>query len=195
MSFAAIGTALGTSALGGALATASVAGAVGSIYSGEKARSAQKKASRNQEGVRRAQQAREQMAAVRQQRIAQAQIVQGAATGGTLQSSAAQGGYSSVGSLTAGNMQFSNQMDFFQTRIAQNMSKANQYAGQASMFGSVANLAMMGANMGSTDTSPATPAAASGSGYGVQGGMSGANSSHVVSGAFSNPLPPSPFRG
>jgi hypothetical protein len=158
MSFVAIGTALGTSALGGALATAAVVGTAGSIYSGEKSRSAQKKASRNQEGVRRAQQAREQMAAVRQQRIAQAQIVQGAATGGTLQSSAAQGGYSSVGSLTAGNMQFSNQMDYFQSRIAQNMSKANQYAGQASTFGGVANLAMMGASMAPNKTTTSTNA-------------------------------------
>jgi hypothetical protein len=140
-----------------ALVVAAV-GTAGSIYSGEKSRKAQRKASRNQEGVRRAQQAREQMAAVRQQRIAQAQIVQGAATGGTLQSSAAQGGYSSVGSLTAGNMQFSNQMDYFQTRIAQNMSKANQYAGQASTFGSVANLAMMGANMAPNKTTTSTNA-------------------------------------
>ena len=130
----------------------------GSIVASEKSRKAQRKASRNQEGVRRAQQAREQMAAVRQQRIAQAQIVQGAATGGTLESSAAQGGYSSVGSLTAGNMQFSNQMDFFQTRIARNMSKANQYAGQASTFNSVANLAMMGANMAPNKTTTSTNA-------------------------------------
>jgi hypothetical protein len=130
----------------------------GSIVTGEKSRKAQRKASRNQEGVRRAQQAREQMAAVRQQRIAQAQIVQGAATGGTLQSSAAQGGYSSVGSLTAGNMQFSNQMDYFQSRIAQNMSKANQYAGQASTFGGVANLAMMGASMAPNKTTTSTNA-------------------------------------
>ena len=136
-----------------ALVVASV-GTVGSIVAGEKSRKQQKKAARNQEGVRRAQQAREQMAAVRQQRIAQAQIVQGAATGGTLQSSAAQGGYSSVGSLTAGNMQFSNQMDFFQTRIAQNMAKANQYAGQASTFNSVANLAMMGNSMRPDSTTP-----------------------------------------
>jgi len=136
-----------------ALVVASV-GTVGSIVAGEKSRKQQKKAARNQEGVRRAQQAREQMAAVRQQRIAQAQIVQGAATGGTLQSSAAQGGYSAVGSLTAGNMQFSNQMDFFQTRIAQNMAKANQYAGQASTFNSVANLAMMGSSMLPNSTTP-----------------------------------------
>jgi len=136
-----------------ALVVASV-GTVGSIVAGEKSRKQQKKAARNQEGVRRAQQAREQMAAVRQQRIAQAQIVQGAATGGTLQSSAAQGGYSAVGSLTAGNMQFSNQMDFFQTRIAQNMAKANQYAGQASTFNSVANLAMMGNSMRPDSTTP-----------------------------------------
>jgi hypothetical protein len=127
---------------------------VGSIVSGEKSRKQQKKAARNQEGVRRAQQAREQMAAVRQQRIAQAQIVQGAATGGTLESSAAQGGYSAVGSLTAGNMQFSNQMDFFQTRIARNMAKSNQYAGQASTFNSVANLAMMASSMSPNSTTP-----------------------------------------
>jgi hypothetical protein len=120
---------------------------VGSVVSGEKSRKQQRKAARNQEGVRRAQQARERMAAVREQRIAQAQIVQGAATGGTLQSSAAQGGYSSVGSRTAGNIQFGNQMDFFQSRIAQNMTKSNQYAGQASMFGAVANLAMSADNM------------------------------------------------
>jgi hypothetical protein len=142
-------------------AAVAAAATVGSLVVGEKSRKQQKKASRNQEGVRRAQQAREQMAAareqmaaVRQQRIAQAQIVQGAATGGTLQSSAAQGGYSAVGSLTAGNMQFSNQMDFFQTRIAQNMAKANQYAGQASTFNSVANLAMMGSSMLPNSTTP-----------------------------------------
>ena len=130
-----------------------VASTAASIYTGEKARKQQKKATRNQEGIRRAQQAREQMASVRQQRIAHSQIVQGAASGGTLDSSGAQGGYSAVGSLTSGNMQFANQMDFFQSRIAQNMQKANQYAGQASMYGSVANLAMMGSSM----ASPATP--------------------------------------
>ena len=136
-----------------AFTAVAVASTAASIYTGEKARKQQKKATRNQEGVRRAQQAREQMASVRQQRIAQSQIVQGAASGGTLDSSGAQGGYSAVGSLTSGNMQFANQMDFFQSRIAQNMQKANQYAGQASMYGSVANLAMMGSSM----TSPATP--------------------------------------
>ena len=145
---------LETALLTNYLLGAAVVGTAASVVSGEKSRKQQKKAARNQEGVRRAQQAREQMAAVRQQRIAQAQIIQGAATGGTFQSSAAQGGYSSVGSLTAGNMQFSNQMDFFQSRIAQNMSKANQYAGQASMFNSVANLAMMGANMAPNKTTP-----------------------------------------
>jgi hypothetical protein len=172
---------------------ATVVGTAASVVSGEKSRKQQRKAARNQEGVRRAQQARERMAAVREQRIAQAQIVQGAATGGTSESSAAQGGYSAVGSLTAGNLQFGNQMDFFQSRIAQNMTKANQYAGQASMFGAAANLAMMGSSL--ANTSPATPASASGSGYGMQGGMSGSNASHVSSGIFSNPLPPSPFGG
>jgi len=139
-------------------AAVAAAATVGSLVVGEKSRKAQRKAARNQEGVRRAQQAREQMKAVREQRIAQAQIVQGAATGGISGSSAAQGGYSSVGSLTAGNMQFSNQMDFFQTRIAQNMTKANQYAGQASMFGAASNLAMMGSSMAPNKTTISTNA-------------------------------------
>ena len=140
--------------------TALIGAAIGltgaSIVTGEKARKQQRKATRNQEGVRRAQMAREKMAAVREQRIAQSQIIQGAATGGTLDSSGAQGGYSAVGSLTSGNIQFANQMDFFQSRIAQNMTKANQYAGQASMFSSGANLAMMGSSM----AKPTTPAQA-----------------------------------
>ena len=160
----------------------------GSIVTGEKSRKQQKKAARNQEGVRRAQQARESMAAVREQRIAQSQIVQGAATGGTLESSGAQGGYSAVGSLTAGNIQFSNQMDFFQSRIAQNMEKASQYAGQASIFNGVANLAMSASSM----SSPATPSQAV-----PAGSMSnaGSQSSSIASNSspWSNPLPPSPF--
>jgi len=160
----------------------------GSIVTGEKSRKQQRKATRNQEGVRRAQQARERMASVREQRIAQAQIVQGASTGGTLDSSSAQGGYSAVGSLTAGNIQFGNQMDFFQSRIAQNMTKANQYAGQASIFNSVANLAMTGASM----MKPATPSQSVPS-----GSMSnaGSQSSSIASNSspWSNPLPPSPF--
>jgi len=135
-----------------AAAVAATVATGASIVTGEKSRKQQRKATRNQEGVRRAQQARERMASVREQRIAQAQIVQGASTGGTLDSSSAQGGYSAVGSLTAGNIQFGNQMDFFQSRIAHNMTKANQYAGQSSMFNSLANLSMMAApNTTSTD--------------------------------------------
>jgi hypothetical protein len=141
-----------------------VASTAASIYTGEKARKEQRKATRNQEGVRRAQQARERMAAVREQRIAQAQIVQGASTGGTLDSSSAQGGYSAVGSLTAGNIQFGNQMDFFQSRIAQNMTKANQYAGQSSMFNSLANLSMM--------ASPNTTSTEGGGGSGTKNSVS-----------------------
>lgn len=166
---------------------ATLVGAGASVVTGEKSRKQQRKATRNQEGVRRAQMAREKMAAVREQRIAQSQIIQGAATGGTLDSSGAQGGYSAVGSLTSGNIQFANQMDFFQSRIAQNMTKANQYAGQASMFSSVANLAMMGSSMAES-TTPAPPPAGSMSNAGSQ-------SSSIVntSQPWTNPLPPSPF--
>lgn len=119
----------------------------GSIYSGEKSRSASKKASRKQERMARLQSARDAMAQVRQQRIAQAQIMQGAATQGTQASSAAQGGYSSVGALTSGNLQFINQMDTLGSQVSGLMRKSQSYAGQASTLNAVSNLAMTGAGM------------------------------------------------
>lgn len=124
-----------------------------SIIQGEKSRSQQRKAARKQENLRKRQVARDNMAQVRQARISQGQVLQGAATQGTLSSSAAQGGYSAIGALTSGNIQFTNQIDNMNAAIASNMSKANLYAGQASTYGSIANLAMMGANM----MGPASP--------------------------------------
>lgn len=130
-----------------------VASTAASIYSSEKSRSQQRKAARKQENLRKRQSARDSMAQVRQARIAQAQVLQGAGTQGTMSSSAAQGGYSAIGALTGGNMQFINQIDSMNSAIARNMEKANQYAGQASTFNAVSNLAMMGASM----MTPASP--------------------------------------
>ena len=121
--------------------------AVGGVVSGEKARSAQKKASKKQERQARLQSARDAMSQVRQQRIAQAQIQQGAATQGTQSSSAAQGGYSSVGALTSGNMQFLNQMDSMNSQISGLMRTSQRYAGQASTYGSIANLSLAASGM------------------------------------------------
>ena len=127
-----------------ALVALTVGTTAASIYSGEKSRSASKKAQRQQEAKGRAQSARDAMAQVRQQRIAQSQILQGAATQGTQASSAAQGGYSAVGALTSGNMQFLNQMDRFNSAISQSMQTSQRYAGQANTYTGLANLALTG---------------------------------------------------
>lgn len=170
---------------------AAIAGTGASIYSSEKARSQQRKAERKQNNMRKLQSARDAMGQVRQARIAQAQIIQGAATAGTDTSSAAQGGYAAVGSSAAGNIQFINQIDSIQSQIARNMEKANQYAGNASTFNALSNLALMGASMAPNKTA-STPTASSGSGYTVQGGYSGKNFSAVAS---SNPLMQGPPAG
>ena len=161
---------------------------VGSIASSEKARQEQKRATRVQGRVRAAQTARESMAAVREQRIAQAQIVQGAASQGTGGSSGAQGGYSAVGSLTGGNIQFINQMDNFQSQIAKYQERASKYQAQGSMFQAAGNLAMMGLSM----AKPATPSQSA-----PTGAMSnaGSQSSSINNAAqpWLNPLPPRNF--
>jgi hypothetical protein len=145
-----------------------------SIYSGEKSRSAQKQASKKQERQARLQNARDAMSQVRQQRIAQAQITQGAATQGTQSSSAAQGGYSAVGSLTSGNMQFINQMDSISSQISELMQRSQRYQGQAQMYNSAANLAMQGASFtgGSGGTGEVAGVSVASSGVGAKGGSS-----------------------
>ena len=132
-----------TQALVGIAAAATVA----SVASGEKARSAQKKASKKQERQSRLQSARDAMSQVRQQRIAQAQIMQGASSQGTQGSSAAQGGYSAVGALTSGNMQFLNQMDNINSQVSSLMRSSQKYAGQANNYNALSNLAMQGYGM------------------------------------------------
>ena len=124
------------------LVGASIVSGLAGVASAEKSRSAQKKASKKQERQSRLQSARDAMSQVRQQRIAQASIQQGAATQGTQSSSAAQGGYSAVGSLTSGNMQFLNQMDSMNSQISGLMQTSQRYAGQANTFNSLANIGM-----------------------------------------------------
>lgn len=133
------------------LAGSAAVATVGSVVSGEKSRSAQKKASKKQERSSRLQSARDAMAQVRQSRIAQAQIQQGAATQGTQSSSAAQGGNSAVGSLTSGNMQFLNQMDNINSQVSGLMRKSQKYAGQASMYNAGANLSMQASSLVNDD--------------------------------------------
>lgn len=134
-----------------------VASTAASIYSGEKSRSASRKASKKQEAQSRLQSARDAMSQVRQQRIAQAQVMQAGATQGTQSSSAVQGGYSAIGSLTSGNMQFINQMDNISSQVNSLMRKSNNYASNAQTFSALSNLAMTGASMLPSGSSPQTP--------------------------------------
>ena len=130
-----------------------------SIYSGEKSRSAQRKATKKQEAQSRLQSARDAMSQVRQQRIAQAQVMQAGATQGTQSSSAVQGGYSAIGSLTSGNMQFINQMDNISSQVNSLLRKSNRYAGNAQAFSGLANLAMTASTMMPEGSNPVEPQA------------------------------------
>jgi hypothetical protein len=129
------------------LAGSAAVSTAASVYSGEKSRSAQKKANKKQERQSRLSSSRDAMAQVRQARVAQAGIIQGASTQGTQNSSGAQGGYGAVGSLTSGNMQFLNQMDSMNSQIGNLMSQSQRYAGQANNYNALANLSMQGLSM------------------------------------------------
>ena len=118
-----------------------VAGTVASVYSGEKSRSQQKKASRVQEKVRQTQDARSRVAQVRQARMAQAQVIQGGATQGAMGSSAVQGGYSAVGSNAENNINFINQVSTLQQAVNSRMESAANWSGAAQGFGAIASIA------------------------------------------------------
>jgi len=174
-----------------ALTVAAVGMTGASIYSSEKARKESKRANRAQNRIRQATTARENLAAVRQQKIMQSQVLQAGATQGTMSSSQTQGTYSAIGSATAGNMGFRNQIDSLQQEVFRRMEKANLYSAQAGYYGQAANLAMQGASMGlGAPTKSTAPVAGSMS----TTSASGAQASTVAGkGPFNNPLPPSPF--
>jgi len=122
-----------------AAGTAAV-GTVGSVVSGEKSRSQQKKANRIQEKVRQTQDSRSRLAQIRQARMAQSEVIQGGASQGAMGSSAVQGGYSAIGSNAENNIQFINQMDTMQQAVNKRMESANNWSGAASGFGAIASL-------------------------------------------------------
>ena len=87
-----------------------------------------------------------------------------------------QGGYSAIGALTSGNVQFINQIDSMNASISRSMEKSQQYAGQASMYGAAANLAFQGASMMPSSQSTGQNSLEVGStqaGYGPQYGFGG----------------------
>lgn len=137
----------------GALLVGAAVGLTGlSIYSSEKARSQQKKATKAQNKIRQVQESRERLSAIREQRIRQAQIIQSGATGGALDSSGVQGAYSATGSATAGNLQFINTISQLQQNVASHMNRANDWAATASVAGQAANLAVTASSFSSPKT-------------------------------------------
>ena len=126
-------------------ATVAAVATVGSVVSAEKSRKAQKRANRAQNRIRQVEEARSKMAAVREQRIAQSQILNAGGAQNMLGSSAVQGATSAVGSATAGNMQFINQVSNLQESQARYMGRAQMFATRAGQLNSVANLAITAA--------------------------------------------------
>lgn len=116
-----------------------------SIYKGQQAASQQRKAAdlaRRQSDLQAARQRRD---AVRQTRMAAAQATQNAVNQGAERTSASLGGIGSIVSQGQGNISFLDQFNSFTDGINQRNSKAAKLAGQAQMFGDIANLAFAGA--------------------------------------------------
>lgn len=124
----------------GALVVAAVA-AVGSTVSNMKAASEERKANRAQNRIAARKNQREQLANVRQNQIAAAKNTQGAATGGSLDSSGYRGSSSSIQSTTAGNLAFTNQVQGLQDYSAERLEKASKFRGYAMAFDTVGQIA------------------------------------------------------
>lgn len=133
----------------GALAVGTGVQALGTIKAGKEERRAARARSRIES--RRNQ--RRTVAQVRQAQIARAQAVQGAATGGSLDTSGFRGGVSSIGSTTASNIAFDQQIQGLQQFIGQRLQDANKTRQFASVLGTassaVAQASIAQANTGS----------------------------------------------
>lgn len=123
------------------LAATAVVATGASIYEGEQANSQQKKAQNYQRQQNDLQAARQQRDAVRQARIAAATAVQAGANQGVSNSSAVQGGVGSIQSQTNDNVSFLDTYNKLSDQASTALGKASEFQTNASIFGSVANLA------------------------------------------------------
>lgn len=119
------------------MAGASVVSGYSTIQQG---REAQKQA-RAQRGIQLRQERRERIASLRQQQLAQAQITASAQEGGTLDSSGFGGAFSSIGSTTAGNLSFNQQIASLQEQIARSRSRQYEWGMVGAIANTVGNLA------------------------------------------------------
>jgi len=123
-----------------AIGTAAVATGV-SIYEGQQAASAQKKALEFQQQQADLSAARQQRDAIRQARIANAQANANAERQGVGLSSAAQGGGSSIISQLSSNLSFLDQYNYFSDQASKELGKAVSYRANQELFGQVAGAA------------------------------------------------------
>ena len=112
----------------------------GSLYSGERARSEQRKAGRARNAIRQRQEQRARLQDVRQRQIAEARLTAAGAQTGTLESSGFRGARSSIGATTGANLGFRNQIGNLQQQIADRIEGANRMSGYSQILGTGATL-------------------------------------------------------
>lgn len=119
-----------------------------SIVGAQKASREEEKALEAQQRIRSLGERIEALGQIRQQRIAQSQIRQASATQGTSESSSARGGFAAVGSATAGNLQYLNQVSNQQDIAFQARENANEFTRASQGFTAISNLALQARNLG-----------------------------------------------
>ena len=130
--------------------------AIGGAILGADAASDRRKAARAQSRIQARARQREQLAQVRQNQIAAAQGAQGAASGGTLDSSGFRGSQGSIQSTTAGNVAFSNQVQGLQDYTANRLQSAAKTDTLIQLGSVVKDFAIQAATGGAGGTTPGT---------------------------------------
>ena len=131
--------------------------AIASIGAGQMAARENRKNIKRQNRIRSAQETRQKLEQVRQQRIAQSRIEQQAASSGTTDTSSARGGFAAVGAKTAGNIGFINQISQMQTDIQKGQERAVGYGATAQSLSAISNLSLQAGEMFPMKTKTTTP--------------------------------------
>ncbi len=128
-----------------------------SLLSGEKARKESRKASKAQEAINRRKNLQSMLSQQRQAMAQRAQIIALGAISGASESSAVQGGASSVGSQLVGNLDYMKELTDLGGEVADANRNAQRYSGYASALGSLAGMVgSMATPSAPTATAPTT---------------------------------------
>ena len=113
---------------------------VASIQQSRQSRKESKKASRIQSRISKREAQRQRMSQLREAQMARAQVIAQGAQTGTLEASGLQGGVASIGTQSASNISFINQIESLQAQIARSQQKAANFAGNVQTISAFANL-------------------------------------------------------